>query len=46
MVYTERSKTERGSKGPGLALTAGAHTAFLLESEYLGSSLLLCPGDV
>ena len=31
MAYTERSKTERGSKGPGLALTAGAHNVFLLE---------------
>jgi hypothetical protein len=40
---TERSKTKRGSEGPGLALLAGAHTVFLVEREDLGTSLLLCP---
>ncbi len=39
----ERSKTERGSEGPGLALSAGAHTVFLLD---MGMSLLLCPGKM
>ncbi len=42
----ERSKTERASDGPGLALSAGAHTVFLLEREDLGTSLLLCPGKM
>jgi hypothetical protein len=31
MRATERSKTERGSEGPGLALSAGEHTVVLLE---------------
>jgi hypothetical protein len=42
-------KTERGSKGPGPALTAGVSThysIFLLEREDLGTSLLLCPGKM
>jgi hypothetical protein len=39
----ERSKTERGSEGPGLAFLAGAHIVFLLEREDLGTSLFLCP---
>jgi hypothetical protein len=33
----ERSKTERGREGPGLSLSAGGHTAFVLEREDLGS---------
>ncbi len=32
----ERRKTEKGSEGPGLALSAGAHTKFLLEREDMG----------
>jgi hypothetical protein len=35
-VETERSKTERGSDGPGLALSAGAHTVFLLVRGGVG----------
>jgi hypothetical protein len=42
----ERSKTDRGSDGPGWALSAGAHTVFLLEREDLNTSLLLCPGKM
>jgi hypothetical protein len=30
-VYSERSKTERGSEGPGPALLAGPHTDIWLE---------------
>ncbi len=43
---TERSNTKRGSEGPGLDLSAGAHTVFWLEREDLGTSLLLCPGKM
>jgi hypothetical protein len=32
-ILPEKSKTDRGSEGPGLALLAGAHSVFLLESE-------------
>jgi hypothetical protein len=41
-------KTERGSKGPGPALTAevSAHYIYLLEKEDLGMLLLLCPGNM
>jgi hypothetical protein len=46
LAEPERSKTERGSEGPGLALSAGVHTAFLLEREDLGTSLLLFPGKM
>jgi len=46
MKRTERSKTARGSEGPGLALSAGPHTVFLLEREDLGTPLLLCPGKI
>ncbi len=50
MAEPERSKTERGSEGPGLALSAEVHhevhTAFLLEREDLGTSLLLFPGKM
>jgi hypothetical protein len=42
----ESSKTEKGSEGPGRALSAGVHTAFLLEREDLGTSLLLFPGKM
>jgi hypothetical protein len=42
----EKYKTERGSKGPGLALLAGAFTVFLLKREDLGMSPLLCPGKM
>ncbi len=38
----EKSKTERGNEGPGLALSA----VFLLERDDLGTSLLLCPGKM
>jgi hypothetical protein len=41
-IIPERSNTERGSEGPGLALSAGAHHIFAGE-EDLGTSLLLCP---
>jgi hypothetical protein len=34
----ERSKTENDSEGPGLDLSDGAHTAFLLERDDLGTS--------
>jgi hypothetical protein len=43
MAQPERSKTEGGSEGPDLALSAGAQTIFLLEREDLVTSLLLCP---
>ncbi len=33
----ERSKIERGREGPGLVLSAGEHTAFVLKREDLGS---------
>jgi hypothetical protein len=46
LAEPERSKIERGSEGPGLALSAGVHTVFLLEREDLGTSLLLCPGKM
>jgi hypothetical protein len=46
LPVTERSKTERGSEGPGLALSAGANTIFLLEREDLGTSMLLHPGKI
>ena len=36
LVEPERSETERGSESPVLALSAGAHTVFLLEREVLG----------
>jgi hypothetical protein len=39
MTWPERSKTERGSERPDMALSAGAHTVFLLEREDLGTSL-------
>ncbi len=42
----ERSKTESGRERPGLALSATAHTVFLLGWEDLGMSLLLCPGKM
>jgi hypothetical protein len=42
-IIPERSNTEKGSEGPGLVLSAGAHTIFLLEREDLGMSMLLCP---
>ncbi len=42
----ERSKTERGREGPGLALLAGAHIDIWLEREDLGTSLFLCPGKL
>ncbi len=42
----ERSKTERGIKGHGLALLAGAYTVFFLERDDLGTSLLLSPGKM
>jgi hypothetical protein len=45
-LQSEKSKTERGSKGPGLSLSAGVRTVFLLEREDLGTSLLLCPGKM
>ncbi len=32
----ERSETESGSERPGLALSARAHTVFLLKREELG----------
>ncbi len=41
-----RSKTERGSEGPGMVLSAGAHTLFLLEREDLSMSLLQCPDKI
>ncbi len=39
LIYTERSKTERGSEGLGLTLLAGEHNVFLLEREDLVKSL-------
>jgi hypothetical protein len=42
----ERSKTKRGSEGPGLALLTRAHSDFFLEREDFGTSLLLCPGKM
>ena len=41
-VETERSKTERGSDGPGLALSAGAHTVFLLVRGGFGYVAVAC----
>ncbi len=45
-LRSERSMTERGSEGPGLYLSAGVLSVFLLEREDLGTSLLLCPGKM
>jgi hypothetical protein len=42
----ERSKTERGRDGPGLALLAGVQTVFLLEREDFGMSMLLRLGKM
>jgi hypothetical protein len=42
--YLKRSKKDRGSEGPGLALLAKTHTDFMLEREDLGTLLLLYPG--
>jgi hypothetical protein len=39
MTWPERSKTERGSERPDMALSAGAHTIFLLKKEDMGTSL-------
>jgi hypothetical protein len=36
MIGPERSKTERGSERPDMALSAEAHTIFLLEREDMG----------
>jgi hypothetical protein len=40
ILAPERSKTEKGSEGPGFALSAGAHTAILLEGE--DSKFIVC----
>jgi hypothetical protein len=42
----ERSKTERGREGPGLALLAGVQTDFLLEREDFVMSMLLRLGKM
>ncbi len=40
-LQSEKSKTERGSEGPGLVLSAGVHSVhILLEREYLGTSFV------
>ncbi len=44
--HLEKSETERGKEGPGLALLAGAHTDIWQEREDLCTPVLLCPGKM
>jgi hypothetical protein len=39
-------REERGRESPALALLAGAQIDIWLEREELGTSLLLCPGQM
>jgi hypothetical protein len=44
-LQSEKNKTERGSEGPGLVLSAESAQCILLEREDLGT-MLLCPGKM